>query len=245
MGYIIYEGPSRLDNKPIMVVITPQTRNVKTGPLAQVWILRSDVDPATAAYTTGEDRSVCGNCIHRPSKLGTCYVNVWQAPARVFQAAQNGRYNRLTTASQRQRLSRQVGAIRLGAYGDPAAVPLHVWRELLACTKEWTGYTHQWRGLVDPEWRELLMASVDDPQEAEEARAAGWRTFRVRTKDQPLLAGEFVCPATAEAPVSDTPRTCSTCMACNGRRPDRENQAHPVIFVHGSRARKFDVAAAR
>ena len=33
--------------------------------------------------------------------------------------------------------------VRLGTYGDPAAVPSYVWESLLSRAKGWTGYRHQ------------------------------------------------------------------------------------------------------
>ena len=33
--------------------------------------------------------------------------------------------------------------VRIGSYGDPAAVPTRVWAELVRYAKNWTGYTHQ------------------------------------------------------------------------------------------------------
>lgn len=35
--------------------------------------------------------------------------------------------------------------VRLGTYGDPAAVPTVVWQTVLAQSAMHTGYTHQWR----------------------------------------------------------------------------------------------------
>ena len=61
---IIYEGPSLIDNKPIVVIYQPQGRNPKIGDMAQTWILRSDIDPITA-NRTGGDYSICGNCPHK------------------------------------------------------------------------------------------------------------------------------------------------------------------------------------
>jgi len=87
--------------------------------------------------------------------------------------------------------------VRLGAYGDPAAVPFQVWQALLAYAAAWTGYTHQWRRA--PELAAYCMASVDTPGERAEARFLGFRTFRVRAAGQAVETREVVCPASAEA----------------------------------------------
>ena len=35
--------------------------------------------------------------------------------------------------------------VRIGSYGDPAAVPTRVWAELVRYRRHWTGYTHMWK----------------------------------------------------------------------------------------------------
>ena len=87
-GVVLYDGPSALDGKPIVVVATLNSANAKTGNMIQTWILRSDIKPL-AALDTGEDYSICGNCPHRKR---TCYVNVGQAPSRVYDTYKAGKY---------------------------------------------------------------------------------------------------------------------------------------------------------
>ena len=242
MGYILYEGASLLDGQPIVAILTENSVNQKTGPMAQVWIMRSDMSP-TEAIKSGDDSSVCGDCPHRPANLGSCYVNVWQAPRAVYDTYKRGVYTRSVTAAAMSRVARRQPAIRLGAYGDPAAVPMGVWDALTAGCPSWTGYTHQWRVLDAAAWAPKFMASADTAAEALEARAAGWRTFRVRRAGDPPLTGEFVCPAAAESRQAQAYHTCMSCRSCNGVRPGRDRMAHPVIIIHGSRAGRFNEAA--
>lgn len=128
-------------------------------------------------------------------------------------------------------------AVRLGAYGDPAAVPAAVWHALVSGAETWTGYTHQWpcgpSGL-----RSLTMASVDSVEEREEAKAAGWRTFRVRTGDQPVEPGEIVCPASKEGGYKSN---CAKCGLCQGAPAGDRKRPLPdiVIYVHGVGSRVF------
>jgi hypothetical protein len=42
-GVVLYEGPSELDGKPIVVVATFNSVNDKTGNMVQTWIIRSDM----------------------------------------------------------------------------------------------------------------------------------------------------------------------------------------------------------
>lgn len=225
---LIYSGPSELDGAPIVVIATTGSRNSKTGDMVQTWILRADVEPHVAIQT-GEDASVCGDCPHRRSKEGTCYVLVHNAPLTVWRKYRRGGYADMSGHRT------AVGAgrvVRLGSYGDPAAVPGHVWRELTAKSTKWAGYTHQWRAAAH--LQPYCMASVDNPLERVHARAIGWRTFRVRTSDEPKQKGEFVCPASAEG---GQKLQCAQCGACAGT--SYRGKASPVIIAHGNQAKRF------
>ena len=54
---IIYEGPSLIDGKPIVVIATYSGRNRKTGLVLQTYILLRDVDPRYASKS-GLDFSI-------------------------------------------------------------------------------------------------------------------------------------------------------------------------------------------
>jgi hypothetical protein len=230
-GRILYRGPSVLDGAPIVAIATLGTTNAKTSAMVQTWILREGIAPHEATKT-GDDSSVCGNCRHRPVNAGTCYVTVFQAPLSVWKAYGRGAYPDATAPAA----AAELGAgrmVRLGAYGDPAAVPSRVWQALISRSAGWTGYTHQWqRPDFDRAIGELCMASADSPEDATLARARGMRYFRVRRADEPLRAREFACPA---SPEGGNRRTCATCKACNGAG----RGASPVIIVHGARAGRF------
>jgi hypothetical protein len=173
---------------------------------------------------------------NRVANDGSCYVNVGQSPTAVWRAYHRGAYSTMTPAMVEYFNGR---AVRFGAYGDPAAVPYDVWRPILDVAGRWTGYTHQWR-TCDQRCRGFLMASCDGLADREEARARGWRTFRIRTADGPLLPGEFMCPASDEA---GKRTTCERCCACNGTRLDtRRSAGNPAIIVHGAKAGRFQMA---
>lgn len=219
-GYILYDGPSLLDGLPIVVIATGYGRaskNPKTGNMIQTWILRSDIPPVEAVETR-EDYSVCGNCYHRgdpqTGRARSCYVKVWQAPRAIYAAYRRGRYPRAET-SQLQRSLGTNRAIRVGSYGDPAAVPVRVWQAITADSKGWTGYTHQWNlpGINRQALQRYCMASVDTPEERQQARAMGWRTFRVTPKGTLPGHGEISCPASKEA---GQRTTCAKCKLCAG-----------------------------
>lgn len=231
-GYIVYRGLSLLDGNPIVVVaITKESKNSKTGNMVQTYILVDNQESPVANYKSFADESICGDCQHRRGKGGACYVNVGQGPTIVAKGIARGIYP--------QDLTRAVAAcryraVRLGTYGDPAAVPHYVWVSLLSGAKSHTGYTHQWKSGKANHVKDYCMASANDEQDRIQAKAMGWRTFRVRSKEEAVLAGEFVCPASSEG---GKRLLCVDCTACDGAY--RANKADPVIIVHGTLKGRF------
>jgi hypothetical protein len=238
LGYEIYNGPSMIDGRPVVAIVTPGSANVKTGSMAQVWILPADENPSRAIHT-GSDASVCGDCKHRGSIVDgrntgrTCYVLVFQAPRSVWEAWKRGRYTVSTPAAAAVALAGQN--VRLGAYGDPAALPADVSRAIVSMAPKHTGYTHQWQGSGSgPELADVCMASADTPAEASAAAGSGFRYFRVSAVGvNELTAGEISCPASAE---SGKVTTCDRCGLCSGSVRQNDGRKHIVIQAHGAGA---------
>lgn len=235
-GYTIYNGPSLLDGTPIMVVALLGSSNRKTGNMVQTYILRQDMRP-TLAVSTGADAAICGDCKHRPANGGACYVVVAQGPTVVYKTWVAGKYPAATPSDVGALVAGRM--VRLGTYGDPAAVPAWVWEALTEQAAGRTGYTHQWQNpalSADQRARigKLCMASADNQGEAALARSQGMRYFRIRSADEPVNQGEFVCPASAEGGMR---KLCTTCGACNGTT--KSTGASPVIIVHGNKASRF------
>jgi hypothetical protein len=238
-GAVLYRGPSLLDGSPIVVIATgldSASGNGKTGDMIQTWILRDDVSP-TEAVKSGADSSICGDCPHRGTagRERTCYVVVFQAPLNVWKTFHRGRYlEALPVDATKGRM------VRIGSYGDPAAVPVAVWEDLTRGSLAWTGYTHQWRN-CDPALARFCMASCDTVGDRAAAKLTGWRTFRVSLAvagDTAKREGEVVCPASKEAGVK---LDCAACKACNGtasgKRGDVTIQAHGGVAVMSNLAK--------
>lgn len=228
LGVVFYEGPSVLTGDPIVAVATGLeggSRNLKTGPIVQTWMVRPDMAPAEAVRLNLDD-AICGDCALRghDGRDRGCYVTPWLAPNNVFKALDA--YPVVTWRALRALVEGRV--VRVGAYGDPVALPFEVWREVLGGASGWVGYTHQWRN-CDPRFRDLVMASVESEGDAAVARAAGWRTFRVRRDlEEPLTPGvEVVCPASDEA---GHRTTCEQCELCRGASVQARSV---VIAAHG------------
>ena len=221
-GAILWRGPSELTGEPIILVATGfnGARNSKTGAgLVQTYIIRDDMAPALASQTGG-DAAICGGCGHRGTyKDGlrvegsrSCYVNLGQGPTIVYKSVAKGIYPVIPEAELPGLFEGLM--VRIGAYGDGAAVPARIWHLILSRAIGRTGYTHQWR---DPRFQYLqayTMASVDSEAEAREAWAMGWRTFRVAPAvGWAKLEGEGLCPASFEA---GKRVQCDGCKLCSG-----------------------------
>ena len=228
-GYVLWEGPSPVDGAPIVAIATMRSKNPKTGPMVQIWIIRADVNPAEAV-ATGADRATCGDCALRPflqrlARQGNalsafrsmlrskpCYVNVGQAPLGVWRAWRRGLYPTWSGGG-----APFAGrAIRWGAYGDPALIPADVVHAVNAHARRWTGYTHQWRQPALQWARDVFMASADARADVDDARRRGWRVFFAHDGRAPMPGGMITCPASKEA---GERTTCAECGLCNGARP--------------------------
>ena len=224
-GFILYEGPSILDGKPIVVIATLSTSNRKTGPMIQTWIIRSDIDPVSASKK-GEDSSICGNCPHRHNSGGACYVNIGQAPLAIYKAYKRGLYPQIDyVADNIHFLGRMV---RLGAYGDPSAMPYEVAEKVTSLGRGHTGYVHQIRHKnFDKRFLNLCMVSADTPKQALKYQSMGAKTFRVAMDGDMMFDSEIECLSESEGV------QCDACGLCNGQKQSI------AITVHGSRASKF------
>lgn len=235
---IVYQGPSMFDGAPIVAIVTGllgDSANDKTGPMAQLWIMRSDMSPLES-IDRRLDSSVCASCKHRgfidlpdPTEevKRSCYVNM-RTPMSVYHAFARGSYPVLDPIVVAQWLHSQGRTIRLGAWGEPTALPLSTVRALITGVTH-TGYTHEWPRT--PAFADTVMASVDSVDEAEAAIAAGWRYFRTRRPGDPLLPGEIACPASEEA---GKRTTCEKCKLCDGKRGETDRRKNVAIYVHGS-----------
>ena len=244
-GFIFYSGPSALDGQPIVGIATglnnarkhsTKGANRKTGAMVQTYILRADMLP-TAALQRGADVSICGDCKHRS---GACYVRVEQGPTVVKKAHARGVYPVVDLSTARELCAGLH--VRIGTYGDPAAIPASVWRALLGASAGHSGYTHQWRKAEYSELAAFCMASCDTVEETQVARSAGWRTFSVIPQADyagtiKAMGKTFLCPASKEAGMK---LQCADCLACDGNSAGRS--AHVAIPAHGAihKVRAYD-----
>ena len=229
-GLILFDGPSLIDEAPIVVIatgiFTPST-NKKTGFMVQTWILRSDMPPLEASKS-GADASICGACplrLHSPHGVRRCYVVLHEAPSTVFRAYAAGRYAHAEPCDLEEL---KLLPVRAGSYGDPGAVPLDVWTSILGPSH--TGYTHRWR--QRPDLKPLMMASVDSAAEHHQAQAEGWRTYRVLDEHEPApRPNEVMCAHYTRG------AQCEYCKLCQGS--EAAARASVVTTPSGTRRKTF------
>lgn len=234
---IIYQGKSLIDGAPIMVVAVTKSANVKTGGMVQTYIMRQDMTPLEASKS-GQDRAICGDCIHRgqatsdpalkQAKQRSCYVTLGQAPTGIYKSFLKGNYP--VTQEPRNIAALAAGRmVRLGTYGDPAAVPSHIWDALLSEAKGHTAYTHQAEQPGADVRNDLYMQSADTLSAARSYWTQQLRTFRVIADVAEVEPGrEILCPASVEA---GRVTTCDRCKLCSGSESNGKSIA---IVGHGA-----------
>lgn len=237
-GVIIYEGPSNIDGKPIVVIANSlkTNKNRKIGDMIQTWILRSDIHPQDA-LKSGDDVSICGDCMHRGEYIAktdtvtnrTCYVNLYQQGVfAIYNAYKRGSYPVCDIKYLQLFKGRHV---RIGSYGDPAAVPVFVWETITKFCKDYTGYTHAWR-TCDSAYLKYCMASVENVNDYYVANALGYRTFRLISDENEARDNkEIACPAQVHDSVH-----CDKCNICDGSHSYYKKNV--TVVFHGARGRK-------
>lgn len=219
---IIYSGPSLIDGAPIVAIAIGQSGNTKTGNMVQTYIIRADISPLDASKS-GADYSICGGCKHRgkatdrPDKKQaenrSCYVNLGQGPTIVYKAFMRGIYPQVVGHAAIAAIGKGR-MVRLGTYGDPAAVPSYIWESLLSEAAGHTAYTHQIDMPSAQARPAYMMISADNETSARVAWSQGNRTFRVVKSTYEVIVGkEILCPASKEAGFRTT---CNECGLCGG-----------------------------
>ena len=222
-GIELYNGPSVLDGSPIIAVLILKSMNSKTGDMMQLHIIRADMAPLMASKKK-LDTAICGNCSHKHSEGGACYVNIGQGPTVVYKTWKLGKYPVYTSEHDSRISSRKV---RLGAYGDPAAVPYAILKHLTDTALGFTGYTHQLKHKnFDSRVLQFCQVSTDTEKQTKQAHAAGNGSFRVVTDKTHALPYETECLADSKG------LECRDCMKCDGT-------SNIFILVHGSRKSNF------
>ncbi len=243
-GMVVYDGESCIDGSHIVSIATMRTKNRKTGPMVQLWILQADIDPVIA-LNSGADRGVCGDCplrgrlepversagnhlgaspgLSTANKDNGCYVEAAQAPWQIYYAWRAGRYVDVSAEFYGSGASVETALfnrrIRFGAYGEPTALPLAIVARMADAADGHTGYTHRWRaenGGCGANWSHFLHASTHTARDTAIAQARGWSVFQSGGEPGDLQT----CPSARGV-------SCHDCLACRGNAgPSRFIPAH-------------------
>jgi hypothetical protein len=121
--------------------------------------------------------------------------------------------------------------VRLGAYGDPAMLPIDVLKRLQRLSNGCLGYTSQWsQSWFDPEVLNYCCASLYNTAAVQKLKDMFPKAkyFRIlQDPDEKLLNGEIICLNERSG------KMCHECGLCNGRR------SNVVILAHGSWAKRM------
>jgi len=224
---IVYEGKSLIDGANIVAIISGMrgtSSNDKTGNMAQVTIIRSDMHP-WEAITQDLDYSICGSCPMRRTWNESkqkyeriCYVNPIYGPSAQYKAYASDKYVRISPSTASQILKRRGIGVRGGTYGDPAILPFEFWDDLLKHAPYHTMYTHQWKekAFFDNRIFKYAMASIDHINTVEELREmhGAVRHYRVAQHYNEIAQDEVKCPSKNNS--GDRVVTCSQCKLCSG-----------------------------
>jgi hypothetical protein len=213
-NYVFWKGSSEITGESILLILTgisSPSQNRKTGPVIQSYILRDGVKPTE--YRRQGAQAICGECpIKEACYVGNHYLNfVYDGTERPV--------DRFPMALLRGRV------LRLGAYGDPAAVPYRVWQKIVRWTSGHVGYTHQWE-TCDRRFQNLCLASVETLGDMYKAWELGWQTYRVGLPEESPTEHEVYCPH-----YEDPRLKCLQCQLCRGDSASKKQGV--FVNVHG------------
>lgn len=205
--------------------------NGKTGDGVQIWILPLEwVVKGTTAME--DDSASCMDCPHSKSAGRSCYVRKANSERGLKSKVRSlhfsykkGTLDIRHIVEATREVSNCAGKfIRFGAYGEPVLIGESIVRELTTVADEWTGYTHQWYQPAYSWSSKYFMASVETDALQAKAELKGYRTFRVRSKNDEIKAREVSCPASKEA---GNKTTCNKCGLCKGT----SSQAKSITII--------------
>ncbi len=216
---IIYEA--------VILVITniiKASTNDKTGDMVQTWIFDRGLLTAPKVFGAKCERCpMVQACYVSENTMG--YKSVRKAALKALGIIEgNTSYKVATLQEVLPLLSGR--RLRLGAYGDPSALPLADLEALVNASRGHTGYTHFYHE-IDSAYSEFLMASVESLSDEMLAQSLGYRTFRVLRKgetDHEVTDRSILCLE------SDKGIQCADCMLCSGM--SKPNAKNIYIYEH-------------
>lgn len=225
---ILWTGKSKFNGKNIGLIMTGLSRkskNPKTGEVVQGWIIPKE-NPVKQ-LNNRKNHPVCNNC---PLIKRGCYVNISWAVMAVWQAWRKNKY----PVGNVNNLKGKI--VRLGAYGEPSALPATLINKITKVSKGVLAYTHQWMQPWAYPYKRYCMASVETKELKDRANSKGWKTFRIGKSLEDKLPDEILCPASKEyKEKTNKSINCSQCMLCQGN--NSRTPKNIFIVAHGGKAK--------
>lgn len=194
----------------ILGLATPKSDNRKTGPMAAVYRPVGLTCPASC-----------------PLLNNGCYAQ--RGPANLV--ANRSKKTTFDFDSLIAKMPRNINTIRLNVTGDfldesgnPDLTYINALKEAAKKNPDITfyGYTHAWKELT-PYFKDMpenvhVLASVNNKDEAKEAKALGWHYARV-TESYDREKNEVYCPVDKAKKEKRKPNiTCAECKLCFNQR---------------------------
>jgi hypothetical protein len=201
--YILHE------TETLVVIATPESNNIKTGPMIQLWIMSRLVHPVESRRTGHDATLQCQGC-PMASNNG-CYVSPLPLMA-IWRAYQASVYKHLAQGSPEWGAFFDGASVRFGAYGNPSLIPLGMVADIVERSYSHTGYMHDWHIMpveLAKAYGRYFMASCE-PSNIEYAHNLGLRTFTV-VRARPIRASVGI-----ECLADKAGLQCVECGLCDG-----------------------------
>lgn len=225
---ILWEGKG-FNNKKVACIVTgldKPTANKKTGNLLQTWFIGTDKPPAE--QKKNKVHSVCNLC---PLIARGCYVMTQWSVSAIYNKYKNGGYKKITDLNIFK--GRKV---RWGSYGEGILCNYNLFKKINKISSGWTAYTHNHHLKKYQKYKQWMMASVENLQQAKECWKKNWRTFRIVKDIKEKTEFEVICPAQpAYFEIAKKKITCEDCMLCCGNASKSPKSI--VIVAHGGAAK--------
>lgn len=227
--FSVIEIPSAIrPDRNVVIVAKYNANNKKTGLMVQISILDTSLN---LRKIDGSEENGQGCSRPQCSAFDGCYVRSFFA--HVGSIDKNLNDYRAGTLPKMNWVSFMALIngldVRLGEFGDPAAMGLRYVEEIARRARKHTGYTHRWKS-CDQDLRFFLMASVENQPDYDLARKMGWKCFYVG--GNPVKGDVMQCPNEGPSGL-----LCNQCGLCKGANAKFSISIEP----HGQQKKKIGV----
>jgi hypothetical protein len=162
------------------------------------------------------------NCLDCPYSLGSgkggCYTHKFTQYIgflSMLRSIKKEDISELTTEKFKTILDMSHNTfVRFGSYGEPSLLPIELVQSMSLLSKNWTGYTHQYKKEWAKDFNSFFMASTHNQIEADYAKSLNFRSFIATNEGNEVATN---CPASAEMNYISNCAKCGLCSGNNGK----------------------------